>query len=44
MPGLETLLDLLLFGSLFFGRFNLICQLILRTGREVLDVVVEIVR
>ena len=41
---LEALLELLLFSSLFFGGFNLIGQLVFRSGREELDVVRQIVR
>ena len=42
--GLEALFDFLLLGGLLLGCFDLIRQLILRSGREVLHVVLQIVR
>lgn len=41
--GSESLLQLLLFSSLLLGCFNLVGQFVFRAGREVLNVVVQIV-
>ena len=43
-PALETLFELLLFGGLLTSSLNLIRELELRTGWEVLHVVGQVVR